>query len=56
VSPVISVAVIEKFCDACGDGENYFRSGFSALADVSVLTESFVVDLKSMGHTVAERS
>jgi hypothetical protein len=28
---VFSVAVMEKCCDACGDGEYYFRSGFSAL-------------------------
>jgi hypothetical protein len=25
---VFSVAVMEKCCDACGDGEYYFRSGF----------------------------
>jgi hypothetical protein len=29
VFPVFSVAVMEKCCDACGDGEYYFRSGFS---------------------------
>jgi hypothetical protein len=28
VFPVFSVAVMEKCCDACGDGEYYFRSGF----------------------------
>jgi hypothetical protein len=28
VFPVFSVAVKEKCCDACGDGEYYFRSGF----------------------------
>jgi hypothetical protein len=28
---VISVAVIEKCCDACGVGEYYLRSGFSAI-------------------------
>jgi hypothetical protein len=27
---VFSVAVMEKCCDACGDGEYYFQSGFSA--------------------------
>jgi hypothetical protein len=26
VFPVFSVAVMEKCCDACGDGEYYFRS------------------------------
>jgi hypothetical protein len=30
VFPVFSVAVMEKCCDACRDGEYYFRSGFSA--------------------------
>jgi hypothetical protein len=30
VFPVFCVAVMEKCCDACGDGEYYFRSGFSA--------------------------
>jgi hypothetical protein len=28
VFPVFRVAVMEKCCDACGDGEYYFRSGF----------------------------
>jgi hypothetical protein len=37
VFPVYSVAVMEKSCDACGDREYYFRSRFSASADVSVL-------------------
>jgi hypothetical protein len=30
VFPVFSMAVMEKFCDACGDGEYYFRSSISA--------------------------
>jgi hypothetical protein len=30
VFPVFSVAVMEKCCDACGDGECYFRSSCSA--------------------------
>jgi hypothetical protein len=30
VFPVFSVAVMEKCCDACGDGEYYFRSSCSA--------------------------
>jgi hypothetical protein len=30
VSSVLNVAVMEKCCDACGYGEYYFRSGFSA--------------------------
>jgi hypothetical protein len=28
VFPVFSVAVMEKCCDACGDGNKYFQSGF----------------------------
>jgi hypothetical protein len=27
---VFSMAVMEKCCDACGDGKYYLRSGFSA--------------------------
>jgi hypothetical protein len=53
---VFSVEVMEKYSDACGDGEYYIRSGYSATADVSVLIASTAVDWKSMGHTVAERS
>jgi hypothetical protein len=30
VFPVFSVAVMEKCCDACGDGKYYFRPGCSA--------------------------
>jgi hypothetical protein len=30
VFPVFSVVVMEKCCDACGDGEYYFRSNISA--------------------------
>jgi hypothetical protein len=30
VFSVFSVAVMEKCCDACREGEYYFRSGFSA--------------------------
>jgi hypothetical protein len=35
VIPVFSVAVMEKCCDVYGGGKYYFRSGFSASADVS---------------------
>jgi hypothetical protein len=31
VFPVFSVAVMEKCCDACGDGEYYFRSRISTI-------------------------
>jgi hypothetical protein len=31
VFPVFSVAVMEKCCDACGDGEYYFRSKVSTI-------------------------
>jgi hypothetical protein len=36
VIPVSSVAVMENSCDACGDGEYYFRSSSSAEEDASV--------------------
>jgi hypothetical protein len=35
-SAVFSVAVMEKCCDACGDGEYYFRSSSSATEDVNL--------------------
>jgi hypothetical protein len=56
VFPVFSVAVMEKCCDACGYGEYYFRSGFSASLGAGVSEASTAVDRKSMGHTVADRS
>jgi hypothetical protein len=56
VFPVFSVAVMEKCCDACGDGEYYLRSGFSASEGAGVSEASTAVDRKSMGHTVADRS
>jgi hypothetical protein len=51
---VFSVAVMEKCCDACGDGEYYFRSGFSTLQGENVQGASSAVDRKSRGHTVGE--
>jgi hypothetical protein len=48
------VAVMEKCCDACGDGEYYFRSGFSAFQGDGVSEASTAVDLISTGHTVGE--
>jgi hypothetical protein len=56
VSPVFRVhmAVMKKCCDACGDWEYCFRSGFSALQCDSVLVASTVIDRKSMGYTVGE--
>jgi hypothetical protein len=56
VFPVFRVAVMEKCCDACGDGEYYFRSGFSASESDGVLVASISVDRKSMEHTMAEQS
>jgi hypothetical protein len=52
VFPVFSVAVMEKCCDACGDGEYYFRSGFSTLQGDGVSEASTAVDRKSMRHIV----
>jgi hypothetical protein len=55
VFSVFSVAVMEKCCDACGDGEYYFRSGFStSQGDDVIRMASSAVDRKSMGHTVGE--
>jgi hypothetical protein len=51
---VISVAVIEKCCDACGVREYYLRSGFSALKGVNISVASTAVDQMSTGHTVGE--
>jgi hypothetical protein len=56
VFPVFSVAVMEKCCDTCGDGEYYFRSCCLASEGANVSRASIAVDRKSMGHTVAERS
>jgi nitrate reductase NapE component len=44
VFPVFSVAVMEKCCDACGDGKYYFRSGFPALQGDGVSEASTAVD------------
>jgi hypothetical protein len=44
VFPVFSVAVMEKCCDACGDGEYYFRSGFSTIRGDGVSQASTAVD------------
>jgi hypothetical protein len=56
VFPVFSVAVKEICCDACGDGEYCFRSGFSASEGALITDASSAVDRQSMGHTVAEHS
>jgi hypothetical protein len=56
VLQVCSVAAKAKSCDACGDGEYYFRSGLSASEGAGVTGASTAVDRKSMGHTVADRS
>jgi hypothetical protein len=56
VFPVFSVAVMEKCCDACGDGEYFFWSGFSASGGAGVSGASIAVDRKSMEHTMGDRS
>jgi hypothetical protein len=53
---VFSVAVMEKCCDACGYGEYYFRSGFSASWGAGVWEALIVIDRWSMGHKMADRS
>jgi hypothetical protein len=45
---------MEKCCHACGDGEYYFRSGFSALQSDGVSEASSAVNRRSEGHTVGE--
>jgi hypothetical protein len=50
VFPVYSVAVLEKCCDACGNGDYYFRSGISTLKVDGVSVASTAVDRKSTGH------
>jgi hypothetical protein len=44
---------MEKCCDACGDGEYYFRSGCSALSGAGVLGASISVDLVKTGGGIA---
>jgi hypothetical protein len=51
---VFSVAVIEKCCDACGDGKYYFRSGFMALHGDGDLEVTTAGDRQSTGHTLLE--
>jgi hypothetical protein len=41
--------------DASRDGEYYFRSAFLTSEDAGDYGASTAVDLKSMGHTVADR-
>jgi hypothetical protein len=50
------VAVTEKFSDACCDGKYYLPLSFLASEDAGVSRASIVVDRKSTGHTVVERS
>jgi hypothetical protein len=56
VIPVFSVAVMERGCDACRDGEYYFRSVFSVSKGAGVSWASTAINRKSMGHTMADRS
>jgi hypothetical protein len=50
VFPVFIVAFMGKCCDACGDGEYYFRSCCLASEDCGVYGASIVVDQKWMGN------
>jgi hypothetical protein len=56
VFPVFSVAVMEKGCDACRDGEYYLRSVFSVSKGAGVSWASTAINRKSMRHTMADRS
>jgi hypothetical protein len=53
---VFSVEVMEKCCDADGDGECYAQWRSAASEDAGISIALFGVDRKSMGNTVAERS
>jgi hypothetical protein len=53
---VVSVAVMQKYCEARFHGGYYFRSDFSAFQAANVSVASTVVDRKSMIQTVADRS
>jgi hypothetical protein len=44
VFPVFSVAVLERCCDASGDGEYYFRSGYSTGWGAGVPKASIAVE------------
>jgi hypothetical protein len=50
------MSIMGKCCDACGDGDYFFRSGFSASEGAGVAEASIAVDRKSLGNTVADRS
>jgi hypothetical protein len=53
---VFCVAVMQNCCDACFHAHYFFRSGFSTSEAAGVSVSSTVVDSKSMGQTVADRS
>jgi hypothetical protein len=50
VFPVFSMTVMEKCCDACGEGEYYLWSGFSTIQGDGVSEASTAVDRKSTGN------
>jgi hypothetical protein len=54
VFPGICEAVMEKCCDACGDGEYYLLSGFRALQGYCVSEASTDVEQLTIRHTVDE--
>jgi hypothetical protein len=56
VVSLLNVAFMQKCSDACGYGEYYFRSVFSASLGAGIYEALDSVDGKSMGHTVADRS
>jgi hypothetical protein len=56
VFPVFSVAVMEKCCDACREGNTICGRSFSVSEGAGVSLASITVDRKSMGHKMADRS
>jgi hypothetical protein len=56
VFAVCSMTIMEKYFDACGDVDYYFRSAFSASKGAGVSVASIAVDRKSIRHTLPDRS
>jgi hypothetical protein len=54
VIPVFSVAVMEKCCDACGDGEYLFPVVFLSVVGWRCFIGIECLNRKTMGHTVGE--
>jgi hypothetical protein len=56
VFPVFSVAVLERGCDACRDGEYYLRSVFSVPKGARVSWASTAINRKSMADRTSNEA